>query len=123
MREYNHIDIEQLKLVSDGNNQLLTDLVMMYQTQSVIFSQQFDELVHKKDFQAIGKLAHKVKGSVSTVGITALANEMKEFESNISTNLNEQSCLKLIEKFNTISRLAIEELNHYVKNYIKNESL
>lgn len=123
MHKYNHIDIEQLEMVSDGDFELLSNLVMMFKTQSVAYAQQLQQLLDSKDFYALGKLAHKIKGSVSTVGITPLIEIMKNLEHKVENGVIERECQELIDQYNSISQLALEELNHYVKNNPKSKSI
>lgn len=116
MHKYNHIDVEQLEMVSDGSFELISNLVMMFKTQSVAYAQQLQQLLDSKDFYALGKLAHKIKGSVSTVGITPLVEIMRTIEHKVENGVIEGEYQKLIDQYSTISQLALEELNHYLEN-------
>ncbi|HPF94380.1 MAG TPA: Hpt domain-containing protein [Tenuifilaceae bacterium] len=117
MQSYLYIDIEQINLVSDGNKELVSDLISMFKTQAVSFASELDKLYSIKDFVALGKLAHKIKGSVSTIGITNLAASMKELETIAKEGTNQEKCPILISEFKTVSQKALHELDHFIKNY------
>ncbi len=116
VNQYNHIDIAQLELIADGSKQMIIDLTAMFTRQSAIFSNQFEDLLVAKDYIALGKLAHKVKGSVSAVSISPLVEAMKFLEK-YSELENEEECRKITELFKTITPQAIDELNHFIENF------
>lgn len=116
VNQFNHIDIAQLELIADGSKQMIIDLTEMFTRQSAIFSNQFEELLLAKDYIALGKLAHKVKGSVSAVSISPLVEAMKLLEK-YSELENEEECRKHTEIFKTISPQAIDELNRFIENF------
>ncbi|MDD2196046.1 MAG: Hpt domain-containing protein [Bacteroidales bacterium] len=117
MQSYSYIDIDQINLISDGNKELVSDLALMFTNQAPAFAKQFDELYSSKDFLALSKLAHKVKGSVSTIGITRLVESMKELELIAKEGINEEKYSVLIDEFKVVSQKALNELNHYLENY------
>ncbi|MDD4385098.1 MAG: Hpt domain-containing protein [Bacteroidales bacterium] len=116
MQSYSHIDIAQINLISDGNKELISDLVLMFENQIPIFAKQLDELYASNDFLALGKLAHKIKGSVSIVGITLLANSMKKLEYIAKEGVSQEKYPMLIDEFKTISLKALNELKNYIEN-------
>lgn len=110
MNSYKHIDTDLLKEVADGNNELIFDLVDMYIEQAPKFSEQLENLLEKEDYQALGKLAHKIKGSLSTIGITTLAQEMKELEQIAKANKATEQYSSYVNRYKAISKEAILEL-------------
>ncbi|MFP4555762.1 MAG: Hpt domain-containing protein [Bacteroidales bacterium] len=114
MSNYKHIDTELLKEVADGNNELILDLVDMYIEQAPKFSEQLENLLENKDYQTLSKLAHKIKGSLSTVGITMLAQEMKELEQKAKLNSNTEQYPTYINRYKRISNEAIVELKDII---------
>lgn len=117
MQSYLYIDIAQINLISDGSKELISDLALMFKSQAPAFAKQFDELYSSKDFLALGKLAHKVKGSVSTIGITKLIESMEQLERIAKKGVNKEKYPALIDEFKTVSQKALNELNHYLENY------
>ncbi|PKP37037.1 MAG: hypothetical protein CVT98_06645 [Bacteroidetes bacterium HGW-Bacteroidetes-15] len=115
MEHYKHINVELLNEVVDGSKELIRDLAEMFFNQAPIFSLQLDELNSKKDFVALGKLAHKIKGSVSTLGMDKIASKMKELETIAKQGLDQEKYPELIQYFKTTSKDAMVELNDLLK--------
>jgi HPt (histidine-containing phosphotransfer) domain-containing protein len=111
---YRHIDKAKLDEISAGSQALIQDLVHMFTKQVDNFSLQLDVLLEKKDYEPLAKLAHKIKGSVSTLGMSNLAVKMKQLEEHAKTNDAEKNAKGLIETFNKVSKEALEELNDII---------
>jgi HPt (histidine-containing phosphotransfer) domain-containing protein len=115
MSTYKHINTDLLNEVADGSVELIQDLAEMFFKQAPVFSQQLDELYKNKDFTALGKLAHKIKGSVSTLGMDKLAKHMKDLENLSKQGIEQEKYPEMIENYKTISSEAIIELNDLLK--------
>lgn len=115
MKKYKHINVELLLEISDGNKELITDLADMYLTQAPKFEQQLDELYQNNDFESLGKLAHKIKGSVSTLGMKDLAAMLKELETDAKQGVNQENFPELINYYKITSKEATNELNELLK--------
>ncbi len=68
-----------------------------------------------KNYIGLAKLAHKIKGSLSTIGITMLAAHMKELELLAREGKNPELYQNYIVKYRTISDEAIVELKKHLK--------
>lgn len=114
MTTYKYVNWDQINEVSDGNLELTYDLIYMFFKQVPVFSNQLNNLYSSKDYVALGKLAHKIKGSVSLLGISDLVQGMKELE-NLALEGREPERYPLyIEMFNTICAKATIELNDII---------
>lgn len=118
MTTYKYVSWDLINEVSDGNEELIFDLVNMFYKQIPIYSEQLNALYTSKDFIALGKLAHKIKGSVSLLGITDLVKGMKELEGLALEGREQHRYPEYIEMFNTICEKATIELND-ILNRIK----
>ncbi len=118
MAIYKYVSWDVINEVSDGNEELIFDLVNMFFKQIPIYSEQLNTLYTSNDFNALGKLAHKIKGSVSLLGIAELAKAMKELEVLTIEGREQHKYPQYIELFNTISEKATVELND-ILNRIK----
>ena len=114
MESYRFVDYNQLQEMADGSSQLINDLITMFFKQVPVFSEQLDSLYQAGDFISLGKLAHKIKGSASMMGITELAGYMKELEYLAKDSLQVEKYPELINKYKTISAEAVEELKDIV---------
>ncbi|HOP02848.1 MAG TPA: Hpt domain-containing protein [Tenuifilaceae bacterium] len=115
MESYRFVDFNQIMEVADGSSQLVHDLINMFFKQVQTFSEQLDSLYQSGDFISLGKLAHKIKGSAAMMGITELANYMKELEHLAKEKLQVEKYPELINKYKTISAEAVEELKDIAK--------
>jgi HPt (histidine-containing phosphotransfer) domain-containing protein len=118
MTNYTYVSWDLINEVSDGNQELIIDLVNMFYQQVPVYSEQLNHLNATKDYIALGKLAHKIKGSVSLLGITDLVKGMKELESLASEGREPQRYCEYIDLFNTTCAKATIELND-ILNRIK----
>jgi HPt (histidine-containing phosphotransfer) domain-containing protein len=117
MEGYRFVNIEQLNEMAEGNDELINDLVNLFFKQVPVFSEQLDTFYKSGDFLSLGRLAHKIKGSVSMLGITELADYMKELENLAKENLHAEKYPDLINKYKTISTKAVEELKDIINRH------
>lgn len=117
MKDFKHINMQLLNEVSDGSTELISDLANMFILQSPGFESQLTELYSKNDFEALGKLAHKIKGSVSTLGLSKIAAKMKELELDAKQGINTHKYQELINYYKTNSKEAINELKDLLNEF------
>ena len=111
---YKHVNIDQLNEMAEGSHELIHDLIYLFFKQVPVFSEQLDTLYQNGDFLALGKLAHKIKGSVAMMGMSELAESMKELEHLAKENVHAEKYPALIEKYKSVSAEAIEELKDII---------
>lgn len=114
MESYKYVNIDQLNEMAEGSNELIHDLINMFFKQVPVFSEQLDTLYKNGDFIALGKLAHKIKGSVAMMGISELADYMRELEYLAKDSAKTEKYPELISKYNSISANAVEELKDII---------
>jgi HPt (histidine-containing phosphotransfer) domain-containing protein len=111
MADYKYVSWDQINEVADGNHDLICDMVTIFFQQIPVYNRQLDFLYAKNDHAALGKLAHKIKGSVSLLGIKQLVKVMKEFENNANKGQYPEKYPDYINLFKSISAKATIELN------------
>jgi HPt (histidine-containing phosphotransfer) domain-containing protein len=111
MDNYKYIDFDLLNEIADGNKELIVDLVNMFTIQAPIYAQQLEELHSNQDLATFSRLAHKIKGSLSTLGIKDLAIQMKQIENNSKNGDFPENFSIFIEQFRRATSEAIDELN------------
>ena len=116
MQTYKHVNIDLLKEVTAGSTDLLSSLVEMFKSQSTVFSAQLQEYLNNNEFTLLAKLAHKIKGSLLTLGITELAARMKTLEQAADNQNIENNIQELINEYKRVSQEAIVELNKINEN-------
>lgn len=111
MNGYKHVNLDVLKEISEGSNDLMRDLIFLFISQIPVFSEQLDYYYKNEDFTSLGKLAHKIKSSVSMMGISELSSDMKKLEQLAQARKDTQKYPEYIERFKRISTEAVSELN------------
>lgn len=111
MSGYKHINLDVLKEISDGSNDLMRDLIFLFISQVPVFSEQLDFYCKSGDYTSLGKLAHKIKSSVSMMGISELSSDMKKLEQLAQEKKDVTKYPEFIERFKQISTEAVSELN------------
>ena len=74
------IDLTYLNSVSDGNEELIKSLVEIFKGQLDEFKEEFNRLYEVEDWRAVSALAHKAKSSIISMGMSDLADAMKQLE-------------------------------------------
>ncbi|MCB8964245.1 MAG: Hpt domain-containing protein [Bacteroidales bacterium] len=116
MNGYKHVNLDVLKEISEGNNDLMRDLIFLFISQIPVFSEQMDHYYQNKDYVSLGKLAHKIKNSVAMMGIAELSSDMKKLENLAQTGKNIHKYPDFIERFKRITTEAVSELNDILQS-------
>jgi len=74
------VDLTYLKEMSDGNNELIIEMIEIFKEQYPEFKNEFKKHLKKKDYNAISLLAHKAKSSLAIMGLNELAKDIKTLE-------------------------------------------
>lgn len=109
-KEQKYINLEVLKEISEGNNDLMRDLIGLFSKQVPVFIEQMETYLSNNEFELLGKLAHKIKNSVAMMGIEVLVSDMKKLEQLTQSNDNTDKIKNKVAKFKQISSEALAEL-------------
>ena len=78
---YKHINLGYLESITDGDNELIKELVSIFIEQVPEFNVGFEDGLNKKDWGQIAAIAHKAKSSVMSMGMEELGNkDLKNLE-------------------------------------------
>lgn len=102
--------------MSAGNKELVLEMIDIFKEQVTEFSELMDDYYSKKEFELLGRLAHKAKSSISIMGLNDLAVELKNFENLAKAGEKTETFPGFIEKFKKETSEAIEELDEVAKN-------
>ncbi|HOW10494.1 MAG TPA: Hpt domain-containing protein [Bacteroidales bacterium] len=114
--DYKFINTEYLEMVAGGDNGLLKELIDLFRDQVSEFNTEMRLLLNEKNYQALGRLAHKAKSSVAIMGMDSLANMLKTFELQAVDSRNPEKYEAYITRFENETLSALEELDDLVKN-------
>ena len=109
--------------MSGGNQGLILEMIDIFRNQVVEFSEGMEQYYNEKEYEKLGKLAHKAKSSISIMGLTELAAQLKSLELMACAGQDVDKYLAIIERFKKETLEAVSELNEVTQNmelYFKN---
>jgi HPt (histidine-containing phosphotransfer) domain-containing protein len=110
------IDLTYLKNMSAGNKELILEMISIFKSQIAEFNQNMDNYYAGREFELLGRLAHKAKSSISIMGLNDLAIDLKNFENLAKAGLEVETYPLFIKKFKDETAEAIEELDDVARN-------
>ncbi len=102
--------------MAEGDPGLISEMIEIFSTQVSEFRKLMQEFLERKDWQELSKLAHKAKSSVAIMGMTELADQLRELEMLAREEKQTESYPGYIKFFTTASKDAVTELNNYLAN-------
>lgn len=106
-------NLDYLRSMSDDSTELIIELIDIFNDQVIEFSSNLQKYLNNKDYDALGKLAHKAKSSVSIMGMSELSGKLRELEIHTKTATNIEDYQEYVNFFKAESLEAIKELNDY----------
>lgn len=114
--DYKFINLEYLNSVSGGDNEFISELVVLFKNQAVEMYKEMKIHLSGNNYTLLGFLAHKAKSSVSIMGMTDLAQMLKTFEYQAKEGKDSELYESYILRFKTETEGAIAELEDLVSN-------
>jgi HPt (histidine-containing phosphotransfer) domain-containing protein len=103
-------DLSYLKEMSGGNKELVLEMIDIFKDQVKEFTSDMDNHLNNKEYELLGKLAHKAKSSVSIMGLNDLAVELKELENLAREGKMPERYPVIISHFKDTTTIALKEL-------------
>ncbi len=113
---YNYINPEYLDSVSDGNIEIMAELISMFRDQVAETVIEMKSLLDNKDYYSLGLLAHKAKSSVLIMGMSDLGALLKTFELQAKDGSETDKYESYINRFDHDTGEAVKELDDLVNN-------
>jgi HPt (histidine-containing phosphotransfer) domain-containing protein len=110
------IDLTYLRNMSAGNKELVLEMIGIFKAQVEEFNDGMDNHFRNKEYEQLGRLAHKAKSSISIMGLNDLAIELKTFETLAKAGEQTERYPAFIENFKRETYEALEELDEVTKN-------
>lgn len=110
------IDLSYLREMSGGNKDLVLEMITIFESQVVEFGQSMDQLLADKQYESLGKLAHKAKSSVSIMGLEQLAQQLKDLENATREGKNIETYAAIVSAFKLETTEAVRELKLVTNN-------
>lgn len=105
-----HLDLTYLIELSDGSDDFIKEMISVFMTETPLDIESLEKHLKSKDWQALSATAHKMKSSVSIMGINDSIDTLKMIEENASQETNLDSLPELITKTKKFCIDAIKEL-------------
>jgi len=105
-------DLNYLKTMSGGDAKFIREMIDLFRDQIEEYKSVMPELLHNKDYDGLSKIAHKAKSSVAVMGMTQVADLLKELEILAHDQKEVERYKPLITHFLEQSELAINELEN-----------
>lgn len=113
------VDLTYLKEMSGSNRELILEMIDIFNGQVVEFANDMDKLLVAKEYEKLGKLAHKAKASIAIMGLDDLSKNLKKLELMAKSGENIEEYSGLIQMFKTETQNAVAELMDVKNNMDK----
>ena len=105
-----NLDLSYLKDMAEGDERLIIEMITIFEEQSLDYSNRMRLYYVQGNWKDLALLAHKAKPSAAVVGLSELAEELKELEI-LSCELKDPvRSLKIIEKYDRECKKAAQQL-------------
>ncbi len=115
--DYKLINPEYLEKVTAGDPEIIKEIVGLFREQVEESYKQMLSYLDAGDYFNLGMLAHKVKSSVSIMGMNELAAMLKTFELQAKEGKEPGMYRSYIERYGKESAIALVELDDLIKKY------
>ncbi|HER07523.1 MAG TPA: Hpt domain-containing protein [Bacteroides sp.] len=105
-------DLNYLKTMSEGDSRFIREMIELFREQIGEYSAIMPDLLHRKDYANLSRLAHKAKSSVAVMGMNKVADLLKELEILAQEGKEAERYEAMVSEFLEQSQLAIEELDN-----------
>ena len=98
--------------MSGGDPKFIREMIDLFREQIAEYKNIMPELLENKDYDGLSKIAHKAKSSVAIMGMTEVADMLKELEILTHDRIEVERYRPLVTYFLEQSELAITELDN-----------
>jgi HPt (histidine-containing phosphotransfer) domain-containing protein len=104
-------DLDYLKNMSGGDSKFIREMIELFREQIEEYKAIMPDLLQKKKYLELSKVAHKAKSSVAVMGMTEVAEVLKNLEILAQSGKEVDQYKSMIDRFLDQSQLAIKELD------------
>lgn len=112
--QFTYADLTYLESMSMGSTEMVNEMIEIFLEQIPEFTEGLADLLQKKDYPALGALAHKAKSSVAVLGMNDLASRLKDLELQAKAAENPDSYPSQVEVFIEQVTTTQKELEKYL---------
>ena len=104
-------DLNYLRTMSGGDENFISEMIELFREQVAEYREQMPELLKAKSYVDLSKMAHKAKSSVAVMGMTEMADLLKELEMLANKGQEPERYEEMVSIFLKQSELALSELD------------
>ncbi|MCK4745720.1 MAG: Hpt domain-containing protein [Bacteroidales bacterium] len=105
-------DLDYLKTMSGGDSKFIREMIDIFREQIGEYTQMMPDLLNKKDYLNLARLAHKAKSSVAVMGMRDVADLLKELEILAREEKEVEKYQSMVSEFIEKSHAAVIELEN-----------
>ncbi len=98
--------------MANNDNNFIKEMVDIFREQVAEYSAEFPELITKKEYSSLSKLAHKAKSSAAVMGMAYETDLLAQLEQNAKNSVDIDSYQKTVDIFIENAALALIELDN-----------
>lgn len=110
-----HTDLTYLKEISNGSDTFITEMLTIYLKEMPDALSRIEMHLQNKDWKLLHAVLHKIKPSISFVGLKEIEGILREAEEYAATETNLDKLPDMIVKIIAISNEAMKELREELK--------
>jgi HPt (histidine-containing phosphotransfer) domain-containing protein len=103
-------DLNYLKTMSGGDSKFIQEMIELFREQIDEYKIIMPDLLQQERYEDLSKVAHKAKSSVAVMGMTKVAELLKELEILAQGGTHVEKYGPMIDEFLEQSQLALKEL-------------
>lgn len=103
-------DLNYLKTMSGGDSNFIAEMISLFKEQMDEYSALMPRLLLEKDYDGLSKLAHKAKSSVAVMGMSSVAELLKNLEVLAHEEKEKELYKNMVNEFLEKGNLAVIEL-------------
>lgn len=103
-------DLNYLKTMSGGDSKFIREMIELFREQIDEYKAIMPDLLQNKKYDELSKIAHKAKSSVAVMGMTEVAEVLKNLEILAQGAQEVEQYESMIDQFLDQSQLALKEL-------------
>lgn len=77
-----NLDLSYLQDVASGSNEFMIDMIELFLNQTPGYFEQLDQLIKDENWPVVADIAHKIKPTLSFMGVESARGGMAEIEKN-----------------------------------------
>lgn len=108
--KYKFINTEYLYNISD-NHDFIKKILSLFKEQVSIYKKDLPVFLEQNKFNDLAELVHKAKSSISIIGMTKQADDLKKLENDIRNLRNTETYFDRIQHFILDCDSAVSEIN------------